>query len=111
MLFQAHRGVCTENPENTMPAFIAAIEQGYEVIEMDVSVTKDMQFVLLHDDELNRTARLKNGNEIPDRIKIRDITYTEALEYDYGISFSKKFMIFETVVSAMLSSASLVKKA
>ena len=29
--FQAHRGVCGENPENTMPAFRAAWEQGTEV--------------------------------------------------------------------------------
>ena len=40
--FQAHKGVSTENPENTIRAYMAAIEQGYHTIEMDVSVTKDM---------------------------------------------------------------------
>ena len=35
MLFQAHRGVSTEYPENTMPAFEAAWTQGYQIIETD----------------------------------------------------------------------------
>ena len=51
MIFQAHKGVSTEYPENTMPAFIAAVEQGYKIIELDVSVTKDGKFVL---DELKQ---------------------------------------------------------
>lgn len=29
--FQAHKGVSTENPENTMPACKVAIEQGYNL--------------------------------------------------------------------------------
>ena len=91
MIFQAHKGVSTENPENTMPAFIAAACQGYKIIELDVSVTKDGKFVLLHDTTINRTARYKNGDELPHPIKINDITYEEVKEYDFGIWFSKKF--------------------
>ena len=30
---QAHRGVCTEYPENTMAAFLGAIYQDYKIIE------------------------------------------------------------------------------
>lgn len=91
MIFQAHKGVSTENPENTMPAFVTAFEQGYKTAELDVAVTKDNKFVLLHDATVNRTARLKNGNEIQETIRINKITYKEALEYDFGIWFSKKF--------------------
>lgn len=91
MIFQAHRGVNSENPENTLPAFVAAIEQGYKIIEADVAVTKDSEFVLLHDDTLNRTARCNDGSVISDTVKIADITYTEALEYDFGMYFSEKF--------------------
>lgn len=91
MKFQAHKGVSTEYPENTLPACIAAIDQGYDAIELDVSVTRDMQFVLLHDNTLNRTGRLKDGSIIPDTIKIGDITYQGALDYDFGIGFSTAF--------------------
>lgn len=91
MIFQAHKGVSTENPENTMPAFAAAVEQGYKIIELDVSVTRDMRFVVLHDSSINRTARLKNGEMLPQELDISELTYNEASAYDYGISFSKKF--------------------
>ena len=89
--FQAHRGVSTENPENTMPAFRAAVGQGYDVIELDVDVTKDGKFILLHDSELNRTARKPDGSELAESVRISDITYEQACEYDYGSWFAKKF--------------------
>ncbi|MBQ8611856.1 MAG: PHP domain-containing protein [Oscillospiraceae bacterium] len=91
MIFQAHKGVSTEYPENTMPAIAAAIEQGYGSIELDVSVTKDLQFVLLHDGTINRTARMENGESLPETVPIGDITYDEALRYDFGSWFSRKF--------------------
>lgn len=91
MIFQAHKGVSTENPENTMPAFAAAVQQGYKIIELDTAVTKDLQVVLLHDDTINRTARQENGDLIADTVNISDITYEEALRYDFGLWFSPKF--------------------
>lgn len=89
--FQAHKGVSTEYPENTMPAFKAAIEQGYNIIELDVSVTKDMKFVLLHDGNINRTARNDDGTVISEQIGIGSITYEQALNYDFGIAFDERF--------------------
>ena len=32
MLFQAHRGVSIKSLENTMPAFVAALEQYYQYL-------------------------------------------------------------------------------
>lgn len=37
----AHRGDNTQAPENTMPAFKAAVENGADWIELDVTQTKD----------------------------------------------------------------------
>ena len=101
--FQAHKGVSTEYPENTMPAFKAAIEQGYNIIELDVSVTKDMKFVLLHDGNINRTARNDDGTVISEQIGIGSITYEQALNYDFGIAFDERFKgtripLFENVL-------------
>lgn len=89
--YQAHRGVQCEKPENTMQSVMAAIEQGYDVIEVDVDVTKDMKFVLLHDHSINRTGRNQDGSEIEEEIIISDITYEEALRYDYGMFFAEEF--------------------
>lgn len=89
--FQAHRGVSTEFPENTLSAFRAAATQGYDIIELDPAFTKDGVFVLLHDSTIDRTARLLSDGSAPSGIKISDITYEEASKYDYGTWFSEKF--------------------
>lgn len=89
--FQAHKGVSCENPENTMSAYAAAITQGYDTIEMDVSVTGDMRFVMLHDSTLSRCGRTPEGGKLSADINIRDIDYKDAEKYDFGLHFSRKF--------------------
>ena len=88
---QAHRGVSAECPENTMPAFITAIEQGYNAIETDVMATKDSVLVLHHDVTINRTARRADGSEIGAALPLPWLTYEELLEYDFGIAYHKKY--------------------
>ena len=88
---QAHKGVETEYPENTLPAFEAAGEQGYEMIELDLRTTKDNRIIVMHDTVINSTGRNPDGSEIKDEIRIFNITYEEALKYDFGIWFSEKF--------------------
>ena len=41
--------------------------------------------VLLHDSTINRTARNSDGTSISQTININDITYEQALNYDFGI--------------------------
>lgn len=88
---QAHRGVSGENPENTMPAFQAAVDQGYSYIELDVQVTKDLQCVVLHDSTINRTARRLDGSIVGASMPVADLTYEQLLEYDFGIGYHVKF--------------------
>jgi len=91
MRLQAHRGVSTEFPENTMAAFKAASLQGYEIIELDPAFTSDGKCVVLHDKTLNRTCRRKDGEPLPYDIKISDITYIQSQKFDAGIAKSLKF--------------------
>ncbi len=50
----AHRGLHDENnPENSIPAFHAAIACGFP-IEMDIRLSKDGKIVVFHDDTLSR---------------------------------------------------------
>jgi len=46
----AHRGWCSEYPENTMASFRAAVEIGVDQIELDVRMTKDGELVVIHDE-------------------------------------------------------------
>lgn len=54
----AHRGLFTADqsvPENSLPAFRAAVAAGYGV-ELDVQLTKDKVVVVFHDDDLKRVC-------------------------------------------------------
>lgn len=88
---QAHKGVASECPENTMSAFRCAALQGYDVIELDLGYTLDKKIVVLHDETINRTARFTNGMQVEEKIYLNKIIYSEALNYDYGIWFSNKY--------------------
>lgn len=80
-----HRGYNTIAPENTLPAYKLSKEKGFIYVETDVEFTSDNVPVLLHDASINRTARNADGTAISGTVNISDITYEEALEYDFGI--------------------------
>lgn len=55
-LMIAHRGVSGLEMENTCSAFVAAGNRSYYGIETDVHVTRDGQFVIIHDDDTVRVT-------------------------------------------------------
>lgn len=57
--FIAHRGLSGLAPENTIPAFLLAGKKGYWGVECDIHATKDGQFVVFHDDTLERMTNIK----------------------------------------------------
>jgi len=82
-----HRGARARRPENTLPAFRYAIEQGVDVLELDVAVTKDNVPVVSHDPHMNATICTgpKPG------IAIRSLTFAELQEYDCGAKRNPAF--------------------
>lgn len=50
----SHRGVTIDRPENTLESFMAAIERGFNWIELDVVPTKDRALVCSHNFDLER---------------------------------------------------------
>lgn len=79
----AHRGFNTVCPENSMPAFGAAVAMGAEEIEFDLWYTKDGEIVSIHDGSLERVS---DGEGM-----VFDHTYEELLKYDFGFKHSEKF--------------------
>lgn len=79
----AHRGASAIAPENTLPAFIEALDQGADAIEIDVQMTKDGVPVVIHDEYLERTT---NGYGM-----VQQYTYAELSRLDAGSWFHKKY--------------------
>lgn len=86
-----HRGYTDIAPENTLPAFRYSAGHNFKLVETDVRFTSDGVAVLLHDVSINRTARNMDGSTIATTINIADITYEQALNYDFGIAKSQAF--------------------
>jgi glycerophosphoryl diester phosphodiesterase len=75
-----HRGSSGNAPENTLPSFELAVEQGTDILEMDVHSTSDGHIVVMHDAVLDRTT---NGTG-----PIAAITLDELKKLDAGYKYS-----------------------
>ena len=83
MLIIAHRGSSREFPENTLPAFAAAIDAGARMCELDVQLTRDGAAVVIHDDSVDRTT---DGTG-----PVAAMTLAEIRRLDAGINFGAAF--------------------
>ncbi len=85
-LVVAHRGASYAAPENTLPAFLLAFDEGADFIEGDFWLTKDNQIVCLHDKHTMRTApKQKNLN-------VKKSTVHEILGLDFGKWKDEKYL-------------------
>jgi glycerophosphoryl diester phosphodiesterase len=80
----AHRGGAAHGPENTLSAIYRAIDDGADMVEIDVQETADGVVVLLHDSDLMRVAG------IPSRIW--EVEYDDLRKVDVGSWFSPEFV-------------------
>ena len=79
----AHRGFNTIAPENSLPAFGAAIAMGAEEIEFDLWFTKDGEVVSIHDPVLDRVSN-GTGN-------VWDHTLAQLKALDFGSKYGEAF--------------------
>lgn len=80
---QGHRGARAIKPENTLPAFAYAIEQGVDVLEMDMAVTKDGVIVISHDPLISKELCLDPaGKPVATDVPIHALTLADVKKYD-----------------------------
>lgn len=79
-LVVAHRGASAYRPENTMPSYELAVEQGADAIELDVHLTSDGELAVIHDDTLERTTDLAGA--------IRALSMADIRQADAGARFA-----------------------
>lgn len=79
----AHRGVSALAPENSLPAFEEAVKNGYYTAECDIHLTKDNEWVVIHNDSVD--ARFCQFGEV------KDYTLEEIKTFSYksGANFWK----------------------
>lgn len=78
-----HRGVAGLRPENTYTSFKYAAELGLNWIEFDAQLTKDSQWVVIHDDTLERTT---NGKGL-----VCEHTFAELEQLEAGLWFDPPY--------------------
>ena len=79
----SHRGEHLAHPENTLPAFQAAIDAKADYFELDLRTTSDGQLVLMHDSTVDR---MTNGHGA-----VRDMTFEQIRALDLGAKFGSQF--------------------
>ena len=77
----AHRGASVHAPENTLPAFELALQQGADGVELDVKLTADGHVIVIHDPTVDRTT---NGHG-----RVRDLALADFRKLDAGSYFSE----------------------
>lgn len=93
---QGHRGCRGLMPENTIPAFLKAIDLGVNTLELDVVVTKDNIVLVSHEPYMNPEICLDiNGNEISENkweaYNIYKMTLDSVKQYDCGVKVHPRF--------------------
>ncbi|UKT64650.1 glycerophosphodiester phosphodiesterase family protein [Pedobacter mucosus] len=73
ILVAAHRGDWRNAPENSLRALLLCIEKGFDIMELDVKMTKDSQMVVMHDNTIDRTTNAKG--------KVSDYTLLEIQKF------------------------------
>ncbi len=79
----AHRGAAGDAPENTLAAVELALEQGTDMVEIDVQESADGEVVVIHDSDLKRVG----GSPL----KIWEATLWEMQQVDIGGWFGPQF--------------------
>lgn len=93
---QGHRGCRGLMPENTIPAFLKALELGVAVLELDLAVNKNNELVVSHEPFMNSLICLDSaGNDISkdDELihNIYQMDMNQIRAYDCGSKFVKRF--------------------
>lgn len=88
---QGHRGARGLMPENTWPAFAAALEHGMTVLELDTVLTAEGDLIIHHDTDTNPAlCKNENGSAIQ-VLPIRTLKVADLKKLDCGSSGNEKF--------------------
>ncbi|MEM1094569.1 MAG: glycerophosphodiester phosphodiesterase [Bacteroidota bacterium] len=92
---QGHRGARGLVPENTIVAFIKALELGVTTLEMDAVITQDGEVLVSHEPWFSPSICSLDGEPIPEEDErthnIYAMTYDQTRAYDCGLRGNPRF--------------------
>jgi glycerophosphoryl diester phosphodiesterase len=93
---QGHRGARGLMPENTIPAFLTALDSGVTTIELDLAVTKDKKLVVSHEPWMSAQICINpsgDQSQTKDERKhnIYKLTYEQIKQWDCGSKEVEQF--------------------
>lgn len=93
---EGHRGTRGLMPENTIPSMKKAIDDGANIIELDIQVSQDKKVMVSHDAYINRQfTLLPDGGEIPEadakKYILHQMDYAGIRKFDVGSKYHPGF--------------------
>lgn len=93
---QGHRGARGLRPENTIPAFLLALDSGVTTIELDLAVTKDGQLIVSHEPWMSASICSDPSGKLFDeksemKNNMYQMTYEQVKEWDCGSKGNPNF--------------------
>lgn len=119
---EGHRGCRGLMPENTVPAFLKALDLGVNTLEMDVVISKDNQVVVSHEPYFNAAFSIdpegkpvsKNEQK---KLILYQMTYADIKRYDVGSNGNpaypeqQKLKTYKPLLSEVIDQAEAYRKA
>ena len=86
---QGHRGCRGLMPENTVPAFLKALDLGVTTLELDVVISKDRQVVVSHEPYFSSAFSIRPDGKPVDKseeksLNLYQMNYADIKRYDVG---------------------------
>jgi glycerophosphoryl diester phosphodiesterase len=118
---QGHRGCRGLMPENTIPAFLKAVDLGVNTLEMDLVITRDNKVLVSHEPFFNHEiTTLPNGELVLEsnekELNIYKMDYSEVIKYDVGSKVHPRFTqqlkmkVHKPLLSEVIDSVELYSK-
>jgi len=119
---QGHRGCRGLMPENTIPAFLKALDLGVTTLEMDVVISKDQQVVVSHEPYFNAAFSIAPDGTPVDKkeqknLVLYQLNYADIKRYDVGSNGNpaypeqQKIKIYKPLLSEVIEQAEAYRKA
>ena len=119
---EGHRGCRGLMPENTVPAFLKALDLGVNTLEMDVVISKDYQVVVSHEPYFNAAFSIDPDGKPVSKSEQKNLilyqmTYADIKRYDVGSNGNRaypeqqKLKTYKPLLSEVIEQAEAYRKA